>query len=338
MKFLRKYYIAKSPLLVILICVVLLFLTVIASLCFGAVSITPTELYLALQGRGTEATARIFTYVRLPRTIATVLAGAALSTSGLVIQSVLDNPLAGPGIIGVNSGAGFTVVLCCAIFPVFPKLIPVASFFGAMAAMLIVYGIGRATRASRITIILAGVAVSNILNAGIDTVVTLIPDALTASNAFKIGGVAGITMQKMFSQAWLILAVLAAVFALAGDMDILVLGEETAKSLGMNVSRYRFIFLLLAALLTGFAVSFCGLLGFVGLLVPHTARRLVGYKNSYLILFCIIGGAAFLTFCDLLARTIFSPFELPVGIVLSVLGGPFFLWLLLHQKRRSGHD
>lgn len=328
----------RSPRAVLLLGLGVLLLCVLASLCLGAVSLSPSRLFPALLGKGDAAAVQIVQHVRIPRTVATILAGASLAVAGVIIQSVLNNPLASPGIIGVNAGAGFMVALICALWPGHTGLIPPAAFFGALLAVLAVYGIGRATGASRITIVLAGVAVSGILTAGIDAVVTLVPDALTGSNMFRIGGVAGVTLADVFPQGFVMLGAMGAVLLLRNELDVLALGEETAKSLGLQVSFYRFLFLVLAALLAGSAVSYAGLISFVGLLVPHIARRLVGGQSVHLLLFCMILGAAFLTGCDLLARLLFAPFEIPVGLVLSLLGGPFFLWLLLHQKKRGRND
>lgn len=323
---------------VLLVGALVLVLAVVASLCLGAAALPPGRVLPALFGGGDDAALRIVQHVRVPRTLATVLAGASLALAGVVIQSVLNNPLASPGIIGVNSGAGFMVALVCALFPGRLDLTAPAAFLGALATVMLVYGIGRATGASRVTIILAGVAVSGILSAGIDAIITLVPDALTGSTMFRIGGVAGVTLSALFPQGVLMLQAMLAVFMLRNEIDVLSLGEETAKSLGLRVSFYRFVLLVLAALLAGSAVSFAGLLSFVGLLVPHIARRLVGGQSVVLIPCSILFGAAFLTLCDLMARLLFAPYEIPVGLVLSLLGGPFFLWLLLRQKRRAHHD
>jgi iron complex transport system permease protein len=315
--------------------VLLLLAAIAANLCFGAVALSPARLIADLSGTGDGSALQIIRHVRFPRTVATLLAGSALAVSGMVIQSVLGNPLASPGIIGVNSGAGFMATLACAVFPGQMALVAPAAFVGALLAVLLVYGIGRITGASRMTIILAGVAISSILSAGIDTVVTLVPDALMGSAMFRIGGVAGVTLSSVFPQGGVMLAAMAAVFFLRSEIDILTLGGETAQSLGLPVGFYRFLLLGLSALLAGSAVSFAGLIGFVGLLVPHIARRIVGTQSKELVPCCMLLGAAFLTLCDLLARTLFSPFEIPVGLVLSLLGGPFFLWLLICQKGRG---
>ena len=326
-----------SPYIVLILGVLLLLISVIASLCFGAASLKSSALLADLAGEGDGSTLRIVQHIRFPRIAATLLAGSSLAVAGMVIQSVLKNPLASPGIIGVNSGAGFMATLACAIFPAQFGIIPLASFLGAFITVLLVYGIGCATGASRITIVLAGVAVSGILSAGIDTIVTLVPNSLMGSNMFRVGGITGVTLSSIFPQGYIMLVTMAAVFFLRNEIDVLALGKETAKSLGLNVDFYQFLLLGLAALLAGSAVSFAGLIGFVGLLVPHIARRLVGSQSKVLIPCCILYGATFLTFCDLMARVLFAPFEIPVGLVLSMLGGPFFIWLLIQQRKRGRH-
>ena len=268
------------------------------SLCLGAAAVSPREILSVLSGGGKGTTAAsILLYVRLPRTLGCLLAGAALAVSGAVIQTVLANPLAAPNIIGVNSGAGLG--------------------------------------ASRMTLVLAGVAISGMFGAGIDAVLTVFPDSLIGYSDFRIGGLANLSMGKVAPAAWVILLCLGAALALANEMDVLALGADTARSLGLRVRGVRVALLALAAALAGAAVSFAGLLGFVGLVAPHMVRRLVGGESRRLLAGCALGGAALLTVCVVAARTLFAPYELPVGVVLSLAGGPFFLWLLFRKGR--GH-
>ena len=307
----------------------------VLSLALGSVNLGPGTVIRSLLSGDTASTAgRIVWYVRLPRLCAGLLAGAALAVSGTVIQTVLHNPLTSPGVIGVNSSAGLAVALVCAMAPAAQALSPLAAFLGALAGVGLVVGIAQSTGASRMTLVLAGVAVSNILSAGIDAVVTLFPDALAGITDFRIGGFTGVTLERLAPAAGMILPGIGAVCLLSGRMDVLILGEELARSLGLRVRPLRFVLLMLAALLAGAAVSFAGLLGFVGLIVPHAMRRLVGEESLPLTVGSALGGACLVTVCDLLARILFAPYELPVGIVLSFTGGPFFLWLLL--RRRGG--
>jgi len=256
--------------------------------------------------------------------------------SGCVLQRVLGNSLASPGIVGVNAGAGLAVTLCCAVGLLSGWAVALAAFFGALAAAALVMLLSRATGASRTTVILAGVAMNSILGALRDAVTTFAPEAAVLSGDFRVGGFSAVAHSRLLFAAVLILVALALVFTLSNELDVLSLGEDTARALGMRVGRMRTLFLLLSALLAGAAVSFAGLLGFVGLLVPHGVRRLAGGESRHLMPLCALFGAAFVALCDLAGRVLFAPYELPVGILLSVLGGPVFLVLLL--KKRGGRS
>mgnify|MGYP003304680937 CR=1 FL=1 len=309
-------------------------LAAFASLCLGAAALTPAELLDAVLG-GTESVAgRIFWFSRLPRTAGCLLAGAALSTAGCVIQNVLANPLASPNIIGVNAGAGLAVTICCALGALSGWTMAAAAFGGAFLAVLAVSAAARLVGASRTTVILAGVAVNAFLGAISDTVTNLVPDAAILSSDFRVGGFGAVTTARLVPAGVLILLALGAVLLLSNELELLSLGAETARSLGLNAERMRTVFLALAAVLCGAAVSFAGLLGFVGLIVPHAVRRFAGTECRRLLPLAALWGAAFVTVCDLIARLAFRPRELPVGILLSALGGPFFLYLL--SKRRRG--
>lgn len=315
----------------------LVLLTAALSLCLGAVPVSLGDTLRALLGRAQGAQAHIVLYSRLPRTCGCLLAGMALASSGAVIQGVLNNPMAAPNIIGVNAGAGLMVALAGALAPA-AAATPLAAFLGALAGVMLVLFIAERTGASRLTLILAGMAVSAIFSAGIDAVVTFVPDALLGYSDFRIGSLAGLTMARLAPAAWVILPALVLVLSLGGELDVLMLGRDVSQSLGLRVKPLRLLLLALAAALAGAAVSFCGLLGFVGLIVPHIMRRLVGEESRGLILGSALGGAAMLTGCDLLGRVLFAPYELPVGIVLSFLGGPFFIFLLLKQRGGRTHD
>ena len=303
------------------------------SLCLGAEEVSARQVLLALfGGEDGTAAARIVRYVRLPRTCAALLAGGALAAAGVIIQGVLANSLASPSTVGVNSGAGFAVAICCALFPTALNLVPFAALAGAFGGALLVLLIAERTGASKITLVLAGIAISNIFSAGVDAVVTFVPEALNGYSDFRIGGFSLISMSQLFPACWLILGGLAVAISLHNELDVLLLGQEQAQSLGLPAKRLRLIFLILTAMLAGSAVSFSGLLGFVGLVVPHMMRRIVGGESGLLLTASALGGAAMLCTCDLLARILFAPYELPVGIVMSLVGGPFFICLLMRQR------
>ena len=304
----------------------------VLSLCVGAVALPPGELLAALSGRGEGTGAAIVLYVRLPRTAACMAAGAALAVAGAVIQTVLANPLASPNVIGVNAGAGAAVALCCAAAPTAVGLTPLAAFTEAFSNTMKMLAVAQRAGASRMTLILTGVALSSIFSAAVDLVVTLAPDALNGYTDFRVGGLGGVTMARVGPAAAVGALCLAGVLLLSNELDVLALGSETARSLGLRVGRTRVLLLALAAGLAGAAVSVAGLIGFVGLIVPHVARRFLGEESRPLVLGCALGGAALLTVCDTAARTLFAPYEIPVGVALSLGGGPFFIWLVLRQK------
>ena len=310
-------------------------LAAILSLTLGASGFWLRELISGVMEPESVA-GRIFWLIRLPRTLGCLASGAALAVSGCVIQGVLANPLASPGIIGVNAGAGLAVTVCCGLGTVSGWFISGASFLGAALAVSLVVFLGNRTGASRTTLILSGVAVNAFLNGLRDAVTTLLPTAGVLSGDFRVGGFSGVSSGRLMPALVLIALGFLGICTLLGDLDVLTLGEDTARALGMNVKRIRTVLLGLAALLAGSSVSFAGLLSFVGLIVPHGARRLVGGENRFLVPLSALGGAALVTLADVFARLAFAPYELPVGIFLSVLGGPFFLWLL--HKHRGGRS
>lgn len=329
----------SHPLAVCLVLLGILVVLAAVSICIGAVAVPLKAVAEALlHGENASVYGRIVLYSRLPRTCGSILAGAALAVSGVIIQTVMANPLAAPHIIGVNSGAGLGAVLCCAFFPAAVNWIPAAAFLGALAGTMLVLLFAQRTGASRITLVLAGVAISGMFSAGIDTVLTLVPDALTGYTDFRVGGLNGVTMAKLLPAAVMIAIAMVASFSMTPQLDVLALGSETAQSLGLSVRPVRLTLLILAAAMAGASVSFSGLLGFVGLIVPHVMRTLVGEDSLPLMGASALGGAILLTFCDLLARTVASPYEISVGIVLSYIGTPFFLWLLVRQRGERTHD
>ena len=278
---------------------------------------------------------RIFLYVRLPRTAAALVCGAALSVSGAVIQGVLANRLASPSIIGVNAGAGLAVTLCTALGVYGGLRFSLFAFLGAFVTVMAVNLFARRIAASRGTMILLGVAVNSFLNAVSSAVVTFMPEVAVMSNDFKVGDFSSVTYSRLFPSAVLIFVTLVILLTLTNELDVLTLGEDTARSLGLNTSVFRTLFLMFAAVLAGCAVSLAGLLSFVGLIVPHAVRRLVGSKSSRLLPLSALFGAPFVCLCDTGARTLFSPYEIPVGIIMAFLGTPFFVFILV--KGKGGH-
>lgn len=314
--------------------VILLLLSAFLSLVSGAASIPLSDLLDAALAGPESVAGYVFWYSRLPRTVACIAAGFALSISGAVIQSVLANSLAAPGIIGVNSGAGFAVTLATALGAVSGWMISASAFLGAMVTSLAIMFISRKTRASRTSVLLAGVSLNYILGAFSDAVLSLVPQASMTSGDFRVGGFSSISHVRLYPAAIIIALSALTVFTLSNELEVLSLGDDEARTLGLDASVMRVVFLLLASALAGAAVSFAGLLGFVGLLVPNGIRRFLRGDNRLLLPLSGIGGAVLVTLCDIVSRMMFRPYELPVGIMLSLIGGPVFLILVL--KRRKG--
>ncbi|MGN1099379.1 MAG: FecCD family ABC transporter permease [Christensenellales bacterium] len=318
------------------IAIVMLFLSVIFGVLFGSTRLNLQDSLLEIiNGNTNSPDARILLYVRLPRVLAGLACGMALAVSGAVIQGVLANRLASPSIIGVNAGAGLAVTICSAFGIIGGWRLSLFSFVGAfMVVMLISLG-AKKWGASRGTVILMGVALNAFLGAISDTVTTFVPEVSILRNDFKIGDFSAVTYAKVIPAAVVIAASIAVLLTLSNELDVLMLGDENAKGLGLNTDVTRVIFLMLSALLAGAAVSICGLLSFVGLLVPHAVRRIASSEAKHLIPLCALFGASFVTLCDMLARVVFAPYELPVGIIMAFIGAPFFIFILIRGK--GGH-
>ena len=307
------------------------------SLCVGSQGVALPRLLAALRaGDPADPVRRLVLYVRLPRMAAGLCCGAAMAVAGALLQAVLNNAMASPNVIGVNAGAGFFALLAGVLLP--QRAVPGAAFAGALVTALLIYLLALRAGLARTTLVLAGLAVSGILTAGVNTMRLLFPEGVTGADGFLIGGLSGVSLTAVGSALPYLAAGGVLALFLAPELNILALGEQTAASLGLPVGRTRLASILAAALLAGAAVSFAGLISFVGLLVPHIARRLVGVDHRVLLPACALLGAIFLLVCDTAARTLFAPYELPVGILLNVIGGVFFLYLLLGRKRGRVYD
>ncbi len=339
--FAKSYIHNSSRAKALILCAAVIALTVLlfVSICVGAVKITLSDLWNIIVKRNKEGSAgQIFYFVRLPRTFAAVLAGAALACSGTILQTVLGNPMCSPSVIGVNAGAGLSMIIVAAFFPAAAGFAPVSAFLGALASVTVVYWIAQKSGASKLAIVLSGIAVSSLFSALTDTIITIVPDVKISRIDFLIGSFSGVTMSNVLFAMPYILAGLFLAMLFHVDINLLALGGETASSLGLRVKVMRGLFLAIAALLAGSAISLAGLIGFVGLIIPHIAKWLIGYDHKYLLPLSAVLGGAFCLFCDVLARTLFAPFEAPVGIIMSLIGSPFFIWLVLTQRRRRVFD
>jgi iron complex transport system permease protein len=328
-----------KKMVIIAVTALLLTVMVAVNMMYGSATISFREIIKALSEKDSADFAyRIIVYLRLPRIVAAIAAGAALAVAGGVLQSVLNNALASPNIIGVNAGSGLFVVLITAFFPTHLTMIPFAAFAGALIVALLIYFTAYKTGASRITIVLAGLAVGSFFGAAIDAVLTLKPDVMISVNSFMVGGFSAVNFDVVRFALFYIVIGLILAMVLSREMNVISLGDEVAASLGVRVHLFRFVLIVCASLLAGSAVSFAGLLGFIGLIVPHMCRSMIGHDNRFVLPFSALAGALFVLTCDLIARTAFAPYELPVGIIMSAIGGPFFIYLLFKQRRGRLYD
>ena len=312
----------------------LLCLSLFLSMRFGSTYLTNAEFFGGLLGRTEyKSAAVILRAIRLPRMLAGAFAGAGLALSGTLLQRATDNPLAAPNIIGINAGAGFFVILSMALFPTAFALLPFAAFGGAMISALGILALSHKVGLDKTAVVLCGVAFSALFGAGISFFSVLDDDLVASYTGFSIGGLQGVTLRELYFPIPIIVLCLIGALLLSHKLELFCLGDRLAHSLGVSVKRVRLLALILAAASAAAAVSFAGLLGFVGLLVPHITRKLTRGRARQEILLAPIGGAILLLLADLLGRALFSPTEIPVGIFTALLGVPFFLMLLLRRKR-----
>ncbi len=316
---------------------VFLILSLLLSLWAGAMSLTATELFTALCGRPLEPLhATILLKIRLPRALLAALVGAALGASGGSFQAVLRNPLADPYILGVSGGAALGAVATLIFGYSSPLLLPVAAFCGACAALFLVYWIARAHRSSPHTLILSGVMVGSFASALLLFLLWNAPSDPVKSAVFWLAG--NLDLVDPGWLPWLALWVgcgFSCLWLQARSLDLFTQGEEVAADLGLNVGRSRLLLFASAGALTAAAVAMAGLVGFVGLTVPHVVRLLWGNSHRHLLPASALLGATFLVAADALARTLLAPAELPVGVVTALIGAPFFLYLLRKQGGRA---
>jgi iron complex transport system permease protein len=294
--------------------------------------------HLAEVLRGDPTVASIFWQIRLPRILLALLGGAALAVSGLGFQTLFRNALAEPYTLGISSGAALGAVLALRYEGgqfLGLSLVGLASFAGALGATALIVGLAlRRQGIQTSTLLLAGVAVSLSCSA----IILFLQYLSDSTQTFRMVRwmMGGLSVVGYTEVLWLLPWVLggsAALFALRWELNLLPTGEELAASRGVDLTRLRRLVLLATSLMIGALVAVAGPIGFVGLIVPHMLRRLVGHDHLFLVPACVLGGGAFLTLCDAVGRTVMAPAELPVGILTAILGGPFFLWLLVFRRR-----
>ncbi|SDR71940.1 FecCD family ABC transporter permease [Corynebacterium timonense] len=314
------------------------------AIAIGPVTLNPGEAFAALRDATLDdhssPAASVVYNIRLPRIIVGALVGAALAVSGAVMQAVFRNPLADPGIIGVSAGAATAAVLAIVfgLTAVGAWVLPAAAFIGALGTVAVVQSIAQWRGGGPVTLVLVGIAASAFLGAVTSAAVANAPqDSDIRGIAFWLNG-------DLVARTWAHVGIAAApilfgtiaVIAVGRDLNILTLGDSTARSLGVNTAVMRPAVLSLAALLAACAVAVSGIIGFVGLVVPHLVRLTVGTDHRALLPLAAVAGATFVVAADTLARTIFDPVVLQTGSVVAFIGSPLFLWLLLRTIGPNG--
>ncbi len=312
----------------------LLLVTASLSLGMGAVSIPPDQIWAALRGQPVPDFQRTILWdFRLARVLLVMLTGAALATAGAAFQGLFRNPLADPYIVGASSGAALGATLAVAFGL---SSVSGAAFLGAVGAVLLVYAIAEASGYdSIVALLLAGAALSAMLSAGVSLLMILNENVLKEIFTWLMGGFSGRSWPHLRQTMWGALAGIALIWSMSRPLDALSAGEASAEALGLNLRLARFALVTGASLATAAAVAAGGIIGFIGLIAPHLARRLGGASHARLLPLSMLLGAWLLLLADDLARTLMPPIELPVGIFTAFLGGPFFLFLLRRGRRHT---
>lgn len=312
-----------------------LFILFIFAVNTGSLKVTPSELFCGLFIEYNPDVATIYD-LRFPRIFIAMLGGAATAVSGVLLQAVMKNPLADPGIIGVSSGASLVAVIVTAFFPSLFFLTPMLAFIGGLIAFMLVYSLSWNGGLSPLRIILVGVAVNALC--------TGLMSAFNSATGSTYTGVASIVNANITQKTWddfqtlavYVVIGLIASFFVTNQCNLLSLEDKTARSLGMNVTRSRIVISVTAVLLASISTAVVGAISFLGLIVPHIARLLVGSNHKVLVPYSILLGAFTLLLADTIGRTVASPYEISAAIVMSVIGGPFFIFLLRRSKQNYG--
>ena len=304
------------------------------NLLWGSVSLTPQAVLAALLGKGQDALSMgIILQLRLPRAVMVILLGAALSVAGYLLQTFFANPIAGPFVMGISSGAKLAVALTMVIFLnqgrfTSSAALIIAAFAGAMAAMAFVLAVARR--------VICGVMIGYICSAITDIVVTFAQDSnIVNLHNWSMGSFSGVTWGNVQVAACVVLPALAASFCLSKPMAAYQLGESYAKSVGVAVRPFSMALVLLSSLLAACVTAFAGPISFVGIAVPHLIRSLFGSAKPILIIpGCFLGGGVFCLFCDLIARTVFAPVELSISSVTALFGAPVVIYMMIRRQTK----
>lgn len=326
--------VSRRPLQVIALLLLLLAAITLLAICAGNQWLTPQVLWQLLRGEADSTTQLIVGQFRLPRIMLALCAGAALGMSGVLVQSIIRNPLASPDILGINSGAATAVVL----FFLFAQQqipiiwLPLIAFCGAALMMLTLLGLSRLLRLKPGQMILAGIGCATLLDASRSLLVMYAPSWLLGkSTVWMTGSVHGARVDQVWILAIALLLLIPLLAGVLRHLTVQLLGEDTATGLGCALPRWQWAGLMLSAALSALAVGFVGGIGFIALMAPHIARRWVGNQLGPLLICAALTGSLLLLIADTLGRTIMIPLDIPAGVFTAMLGAPYFLYLLLRR-------
>ena len=302
----------------------------------GEFPVAPGDVVLALLGQGEASSSFVVTELRLPRALVAFGVGAGLAASGVILQGLTRNALAAPELVGVSAGAHAAAVIVIVVFPGLPVgFLPICAFAGALGSSALVYALAWRGGTSSSRLLLIGVAITTLAYSIVLGVISSLDDLIHASQlvTFMAGTVYGRGWPELAALApWLAL-LLPLAFLAARDLDALVLGDETAGALGVRIERTRLWLVATAAGLAGVAVAVAGPVGFVGLMAPHAARRLVGGAHVAVLATAVMLGGCLVLVADAIARTAFAPIDIPVGVLTAIVGAPYLVWLLAGRRR-----
>lgn len=320
---------------VFLLMILILLGTIFLSIRVGSVSVSYSDIFDAFTSDA-GGTAGIIRDIRIPRVLMAVIVGANLAISGVLLQGVMRNPMADPGITGISSGASVVVMIVMLYFPGATASVPVFGFIGGILACVLIYSLAWKQGLSAVRIVLAGVAVNSILG-GVSSLISILNSESLSSVLTWLNGELGkkgwdkVSTIAIYSAVGLVLVLLS-----YRCCDLLALGDKNTKSLGYNPNLLRIIISAIAVFLAGISTAYVGVIGFIGLVVPHMSRMLMGSEHKYLIPFSGLLGSIVLLLADTVGRIVIAPYEIPVGVIMTVCGGPFFLYLLRKDSKGYG--
>ena len=324
---------SSKKICMILTTVFVLCFTILISLRIGSIDVSFKELIDGMFLNKQSNNFLIIRDLRMPRVLSAVLIGGNLAVAGALLQTTMKNPLADPGIIGISSGASLGAIAVMVIFTNLIKYKIIIAFIGGIIAACLVYLIGEDKGFSPVRIILAGVCVNSILNA-LSSMATVFNSAGVSSiQTWLLGSLVNITWNDFKILALYTIVGIALCLLVIKSCDLMGLGDKTAQSLGLNVNRVRVMITFVAVFLTSISTGVGGVISFVGLVIPHICRFLIGSSHKFLIPFSYFMGGFLLLVADTVSRNIFRPYEIPVGLTMCLVGGPFFIYILRRSKR-----